>query len=82
MRGDDQGRSCLSQVLLFPVMADRVKSNKPKAPMNHGLTAPPPPPLLVLVTVTGAGTGAGAGFTVRVAAELVAVPYGLLATTV
>ena len=49
--------------------------------MNHGLTAPPPPPLLV-GTVKGAGTGAGAGFTVRVAAELVAVPYGLLATTV
>jgi len=49
--------------------------------INHALTAPPP--LLLVGTVMGAGTGAGAaGFTVRVAAELVAVPYGLLATTV
>ena len=67
---------------MFPVLADRAKSNKPRAPINHALTAPPPPPLLLVGTVTGAGTGAGAGFTVRVAAELVAVPYGLLATTV
>ena len=81
MCGDDLGKSCFIQVLLFPVMADRIKSNKLRAPMNHGLTAPPPPPLLV-GTVTGVGIGAGAGFTVRVAAELVAVPYGLLATTV
>jgi hypothetical protein len=64
-------------------MADRAKSNKPRAPINHALTAPPPPPPLLVGTVTGVGTGAGAaGFTVRVAAELVAVPYGLLATTV
>jgi hypothetical protein len=65
-------------------MADRAKSNKLRAPINHALTAPPPPPPPLLVgTVTGVGTGAGAaGFTVRVAAELVAVPCGLLATTV
>ena len=64
------------------ILVLRVKSNSPRAPINHALTAPPPPPLLLVGTVTGAGTGAGAGFTVRVAAELVAVPYGLLATTV
>ena len=79
IRGDDLGRSCFIQDLLFPVLADRAKSNKPRAPINHALTAPPPP-LLLVGTVTGAGTGAGAGFTVRVAAELVAVPYGLLAS--
>ena len=77
IRGDDLGRSCFIQDLLFPVLADRAKSNKPRAPINHALTAPPPP-LLVLVL----GLAGGDPFTVSVAVLLKVVPYALVTATV